>query len=486
MSNNAGGVLGGISHRPGPHGLHRDQADQLDPQPAPLDRPRRQADRGRDPRPARPLRRHPRRADRRGAARAGGDGPRAAASGAVRRRARRHPADPGPRALMASSRRSGPRHEHATAPAPFPHPAAADPRRGGLSRPAADGQADPALVLARPDDAKRARDERIVRLDRRRHRRPRGRPAGGALQPRDEGRAPDRDRTVLRQPPGAAHRELSARTRLRGGARGLVAALSADADRGRTGSRGHAQRRRHRVRRRPRAGAGLQLHRQAQPGHAPIPRDPHRRARRRDRADHRRRRAAQLEGLGLRGTGPAARRGPDPPDRRGGRAGAVRRRPAAAASRSRGRVQALARPRGGVGRRSAAPAAGHAPARRRDDRRLEPRALHPRQAADGAVVVRRPASGLVTAVEPVMRACSGTWIAHGSGIGRPRDASTPHDRIACPAGRARLHASAPLAHAAGGSRATTTASPTRASGRFAMSPTSGRCSAKATGSSTAR
>jgi trehalose 6-phosphate synthase len=32
-----------------------------------------------------------------------------------------------------------------------------------------------------------------------------------------------------------------------------------------------------------------------------------------------------------------------------------------------------------------------------------------------AVVVKRPASGLVTAVEPVMRACSGTWIAHGSG-----------------------------------------------------------------------
>jgi len=29
--------------------------------------------------------------------------------------------------------------------------------------------------------------------------------------------------------------------------------------------------------------------------------------------------------------------------------------------------------------------------------------------------VQRPASGLVTALEPVMRACSGTWIAHGSG-----------------------------------------------------------------------
>ncbi len=31
------------------------------------------------------------------------------------------------------------------------------------------------------------------------------------------------------------------------------------------------------------------------------------------------------------------------------------------------------------------------------------------------IEVQRPASGLVTAVEPVMRACSGIWIAHGSG-----------------------------------------------------------------------
>ena len=36
--------------------------------------------------------------------------------------------------------------------------------------------------------------------------------------------------------------------------------------------------------------------------------------------------------------------------------------------------------------------------------------------ADGGTIhVQRPASGLVTALEPVMRACSGTWIAHGSG-----------------------------------------------------------------------
>jgi trehalose 6-phosphate synthase len=33
----------------------------------------------------------------------------------------------------------------------------------------------------------------------------------------------------------------------------------------------------------------------------------------------------------------------------------------------------------------------------------------------GEVRVVHPASGLVTALEPVMRACSGTWIAHGSG-----------------------------------------------------------------------
>jgi trehalose 6-phosphate synthase len=33
----------------------------------------------------------------------------------------------------------------------------------------------------------------------------------------------------------------------------------------------------------------------------------------------------------------------------------------------------------------------------------------------GRTVVQVPASGMVTAIEPIMRACSGTWIAHGSG-----------------------------------------------------------------------
>ena len=35
--------------------------------------------------------------------------------------------------------------------------------------------------------------------------------------------------------------------------------------------------------------------------------------------------------------------------------------------------------------------------------------------AAGEAVVKQPASGLVTAIEPVLRACGGTWIAHGCG-----------------------------------------------------------------------
>jgi trehalose 6-phosphate synthase len=40
--------------------------------------------------------------------------------------------------------------------------------------------------------------------------------------------------------------------------------------------------------------------------------------------------------------------------------------------------------------------------------------IHERQ-GDGSIEVRHPASGLVTALEPVMHACSGVWVAHGSG-----------------------------------------------------------------------
>jgi trehalose-6-phosphate synthase len=52
---------------------------------------------------------------------------------------------------------------------------------------------------------------------------------------------------------------------------------------------------------------------------------------------------------------------------------------------------------------------------------------------EGGVVVKRPASGLVTAVEPVMRACSGTWIAHGSGSA-DRDVVDATDRVRVPPG----------------------------------------------------
>ncbi len=34
---------------------------------------------------------------------------------------------------------------------------------------------------------------------------------------------------------------------------------------------------------------------------------------------------------------------------------------------------------------------------------------------DGEIVVQRPASGLVTGIEPILRACGGTWIAYGGG-----------------------------------------------------------------------
>lgn len=50
------------------------------------------------------------------------------------------------------------------------------------------------------------------------------------------------------------------------------------------------------------------------------------------------------------------------------------------------------------------------------------------------IKVLRPASGLVTAVEPVMRACSGTWIAHGSGTA-DHDVVDKKDRVQVPPNR---------------------------------------------------
>lgn len=50
---------------------------------------------------------------------------------------------------------------------------------------------------------------------------------------------------------------------------------------------------------------------------------------------------------------------------------------------------------------------------------------------DGKIETTFPASGLVTALEPVMRACSGTWIAHGSGSA-DRETVDTNDRVRVP------------------------------------------------------
>ena len=58
--------------------------------------------------------------------------------------------------------------------------------------------------------------------------------------------------------------------------------------------------------------------------------------------------------------------------------------------------------------------------------------IHDR-AEDGSVRVLHPASGLVSALEPVMRACSGVWIAHGAGSA-DRDTVDEHDHVRVPPG----------------------------------------------------
>ncbi|HEX9208780.1 MAG TPA: trehalose-6-phosphate synthase [Steroidobacteraceae bacterium] len=52
---------------------------------------------------------------------------------------------------------------------------------------------------------------------------------------------------------------------------------------------------------------------------------------------------------------------------------------------------------------------------------------------DGEPVVQVPASGMVTALEPIVRACSGTWVAHGSGS-EDRRVVDRHDHVRVPPG----------------------------------------------------
>ncbi len=51
--------------------------------------------------------------------------------------------------------------------------------------------------------------------------------------------------------------------------------------------------------------------------------------------------------------------------------------------------------------------------------------------ADGRIEVQHPASGLVTALEPIMRACSGVWVAHGSGSA-DRETVDSNDHVRVP------------------------------------------------------
>ncbi len=56
--------------------------------------------------------------------------------------------------------------------------------------------------------------------------------------------------------------------------------------------------------------------------------------------------------------------------------------------------------------------------------------IHTRR-KDNVIEIQRPASGLVTALEPIVRACSGTWIAHGAGSA-DRDTVDQHDHVMVP------------------------------------------------------
>ncbi|NIX75093.1 alpha,alpha-trehalose-phosphate synthase (UDP-forming) [Microvirga terricola] len=52
---------------------------------------------------------------------------------------------------------------------------------------------------------------------------------------------------------------------------------------------------------------------------------------------------------------------------------------------------------------------------------------------DNGITLQIPASGLVAALEPITRACGGTWVAHGSGTA-DRETVDTYDRVAVPPG----------------------------------------------------
>ena len=95
------------------------------------------------------------------------------------------------------------------------------------------------------------------------------------------------------------------------------------------------------------------------------------------------------------------------------------------------------------------------------------------------IEVQVPASGLVTALEPILNACDGTWIAHGS-ADADRETVDEHDRLRVPP-TTRITRSAASGSPRKKKKATISVSPTKASGRSATSPTRGPVSAPRTG-----
>lgn len=65
--------------------------------------------------------------------------------------------------------------------------------------------------------------------------------------------------------------------------------------------------------------------------------------------------------------------------------------------------------------------------------------IHQKINAAGELSVLHPASGLVTALEPVMRACSGVWVGHGSGNADRDAAPCARPCVCAPRGRLLHH-----------------------------------------------
>ena len=313
-----------------------------------------------------------------------------------------------------------------------------------------------------------------------------GRAPEGAVRPRRAGRTPVRDRPVrARRHPAPPHRQLPAEPRLRAGAGGGRAARPAPAARRRPGSRRRAQgdgeagpvaelvllhdfsfidRRSQDTRRylscsSPRSGSSIALITVV---------------------------VAQLSWRGWVS---------------GARGAAARRRPAAAADRARPELAPLAaeirarlrdledeyRRRTGRRRNGTPSGCARCCARscsgdevivvsNREPYIHERRDGERRRAATG----ERPGDGGRAGDARLLGNLDRTWQRQRRPRGRRQARPGP-----VPPGRGRVRAAPRLAHAPRRSRATTTASPTRACGRCATSRTCARCSANPTGSGTA-